>query len=288
MSCTVTRCYLYPLSLICWDSLLSFHLYHPCWIIILVTIRSVCLFVCFLVYSLLSCNNWRNPSKDIPRQFFHSILFTLDILQQFYFRFQSYLDQSQSGLYSYLEKLISSYSNWIQSPPEYDRVLFGGLLGSWFSFLQFSVSPFVGSASDVLGRKGPLISCLVGVSFAYLFWLCSSYSFTLFVISRTIAGLSKGNVSISTAVVADVSSESRRGKGMALIGMAFSLGFIVGPIMGATFSIYSKSLSSSSSFFFLPAFVSLSLSLINVLFVTIYFKESLPLDNRVSTCPLPQ
>ena len=106
-------------------------------------------------------------------------------------------------------------------------------------------------------------------------------------ISRTIAGLSKGNVSLSTAIVTDVSNEERRGKGMALIGMAFSLGFILGPVMGASFSVYSKSLSnwttsSSSAFFILPAAVSLTLSLINVFFVTFFFHESLPIENRVS------
>lgn len=54
----------------------------------------------------------------------------------------------------------------------------------------------------------------------------------MFLISRTIGGLSRGNIGLSTAVMADVLEPEKRGKGMALIGVAFSIGFIVGPTLG--------------------------------------------------------
>ena len=54
----------------------------------------------------------------------------------------------------------------------------------------------------------------------------------MFLISRTIGGLSRGNIGLSTAVMADVLEPAKRGKGMALIGIAFSIGFIIGPTLG--------------------------------------------------------
>lgn len=100
-------------------------------------------------------------------------------------------------------------------------------MGSWFSLLQYISMPVMGSLSDIYGRKPLLLMSLIGISISYLFWSFSSHLFSIFLIFRTIGGLSKGNISLSTAIVTDVSSESDRGKGMALIGISFSVGFIV-------------------------------------------------------------
>lgn len=105
--------------------------------------------------------------------------------------------------------------------------LFGGLLGSWFSLLQFITMPMIGSLSDVYGRRVLYLVCLMGISLSYLLWNLSSGYFSVFVLFRTLGGLSKGNISLSTAIVTDVSTEEKRGKGFALIGIAFSVGFIV-------------------------------------------------------------
>ena len=186
----------------------------------------------------------------------------------------------QSGLYSRMESAASGFTVWIQSPLEYEKVLFGGMIGSWFSLLQFLTTPFVGAMSDVFGRKIPLLICLSGVSFSYALWAVSHKSFLLFCMSRTIGGLCKGNVSLSTAVVTDVSGEKDRGKGMALIGIAFSVGFIVGPMLGAILSNMTH-IAGSSQFFAVPAVVALSLSVLNVVFTALRFTESLPLQHRV-------
>lgn len=109
----------------------------------------------------------------------------------------------------------------------YIEVLFGGLMGSWFSLIQYISMPIMGSLSDIYGRRPLMIISLIGISISYTFWSLSSHMFTMFLISRTIGGFSKGNISLSTAVITDVSSQSNRGKGMALIGISFSIGFIV-------------------------------------------------------------
>ena len=105
--------------------------------------------------------------------------------------------------------------------------MFGGILGSWFSLLQFVTMPLIGSLSDVYGRRIMYLSCLVSISLSYLLWVVSANYFSIFVLFRTFGGLSKGNISLSTAIITDVSTEEKRGKGFALIGIAFSLAFIV-------------------------------------------------------------
>lgn len=187
----------------------------------------------------------------------------------------------QSGIYSSLESAVSGFSDWIQSPGEYERVLFGGMIGSWFSLLQFLATPFVGAMSDVLGRKIPLLICLTGVTASYALWAFARKSFLLFCVSRTIGGLCKGNVSIATAVMTDVSGDKERGKGMALIGIAFSVGFIVGPMLGA---LLSNLTTHTATFCAVPAIVALSLSLLNLVFTGFRLQESLPPRDRVRRC----
>lgn len=184
-----------------------------------------------------------------------------------------------------MESAASCFTTWIQSPAEYEKVLFGGMIGSWFSLLQFLATPFIGSMSDVFGRKIPLLLCLIGVSVSYALWTVSHTSFLLFCVSRTIGGLCKGNISLSTAIVTDISGEKDRGKGMALIGIAFSIGFIVGPMLGALLSNVTRISGSSSDFFAVPALIAFSLSLLNIAFTAARFRETLPLDHRVRSLP---
>ena len=115
---------------------------------------------------------------------------------------------------------------------QFNSVLFGGLLGSLFSFLQFVASPMIGGLSDHFGRRPLLLLSTAGVAFSYALWVNAS-TFGLFVLARIIGGLSKGNVSLATAIITDVSTPKTRQKGMALIGIAFSIGFLVGPMVGA-------------------------------------------------------
>lgn len=104
-------------------------------------------------------------------------------------------------------------------------------------------------------------------------WALSSNLF-LFVLARFIGGISKGNVSLSMAIIADVCTMKHRGKGMALIGIAFSLGFIIGPLIGAGFAAWAKH--SSGQWFMYPAIFAFLLAVADLLFFVVYFKETLP------------
>ena len=135
---------------------------------------------------------------------------------------------------------VKSFGTLIGAPEEkFNSVLFGGLLGSLFSFLQFLASPLIGGLSDHFGRRPLLLISTAGVAFSYALWVNAS-TFGLFVLARIIGGLSKGNVSLATAIVADVSSPKTRQRGMAFIGIAFSIGFLVGPLVGAFFAVWAK------------------------------------------------
>ncbi|KAG0258941.1 hypothetical protein DFQ27_004371 [Actinomortierella ambigua] len=103
-------------------------------------------------------------------------------------------------------------------PPKMDIVLLGGALGSLFSVLQFVASPIIGKLSDLFGRRRVLLFSM------------------LLVLSRIIGGLSEGNVQLSIAVISDITTPATRSKGLALVGIAFAIGFTVGPALGAYFA----------------------------------------------------
>ncbi|PVU98903.1 hypothetical protein BB559_001173 [Furculomyces boomerangus] len=115
-----------------------------------------------------------------------------------------------------------------------DIVLLGGLLGSLYSILQCIVAPLFGRLSDRFGRKPILMFSMIGNLLWTILWMFSS-SFELFFLARIIAGISEANIQISTAIIADVSKPKDRAKQMALVGIAFSLGFTIGPMIGAYF-----------------------------------------------------
>lgn len=66
-----------------------------------------------------------------------------------------------NGLYAWLLKAVQGFQRLTGAPDRFASVLFGGALGSMYSFLQFLTSPIVGSLSDAYGRKPMLLICLV-------------------------------------------------------------------------------------------------------------------------------
>jgi len=204
------------------------------------------------------------------------LAFTL-ILPLFPALISHYREHDESGLFKLLEDKVDVFRVMVGAPIQFNTVLFGGFLGSLFSFLQFLASPIVGGLSDRFGRRPLMIATTIGISISYLLWVLSS-NFSIFVLARIIGGISKGNVSLSTAIVTDVSTPANRGKGMALIGVAFSLGFLFGPMIGAAFSMWGKT--QSGEWYMYPAIFALALSILDILYFVIFLKESLPPSHR--------
>jgi len=187
-----------------------------------------------------------------------------------------------NGIFS-LVNLISSFDS---QQMEFSKiVLFGGILGALYSFLQFIAAPIWGAYSDRIGRRPVLLYSLLGMIFSYLIWFFSG-SFTLLIISRIIGGIMGGNISTATAVVADITKVEERSKGMAIIGIAFALGFIIGPAVGGISSlidltVYFPSLKNYGvNPFSMPALIAFILSSINLFMVYFQFKETLPQEKR--------
>uniref|UniRef100_W5L4X3 Major facilitator superfamily domain-containing protein 10 n=1 Tax=Astyanax mexicanus TaxID=7994 RepID=W5L4X3_ASTMX len=189
--------------------------------------------------------------------------------------------QTGDSVYQSLQSIVDWFREIVGVPMEtkYNSVLFGGLIGSLYSLLQFLSSPVIGAVSDKHGRRPLLLLTTVGLIFSYILWAVS-HSFSIFLLSRVVGGLCKGNVSLCTAVVADLPCSKARSKGMAMIGVAFSLGFTLGPIMGAYFVL---KLANTELFYQGPAVLAVVFSTADLLFIFLMLPETLHKDSRGSS-----
>lgn len=107
-----------------------------------------------------------------------------------------------------------------------------GVLLASFSAMQFLFAPMWGRLSDRIGRRPVLMIGLAGSVVAYTGFAFAN-SFAILLASRIAAGIFGATIGTAAAYIADVTSAEERGKGMALIGAAFGIGFTVGPVIGA-------------------------------------------------------
>jgi MFS family permease len=119
-------------------------------------------------------------------------------------------------------------------------LIIGGIIAS-FSAMQFFFAPAWGRLSDRIGRRPVMLVSNLGASGSYaLFAVACSLNgaagLWMILVSRIFAGICGANLSVASAYIADISPPEKRSARMGLIGMAFGLGFIFGPALGA-FSI---------------------------------------------------
>ncbi|XP_041854311.1 major facilitator superfamily domain-containing protein 10 [Melanotaenia boesemani] len=190
--------------------------------------------------------------------------------------------QTGDVVYQSLQSIVDWFREAVGIPLEkkYNIVLFGGLIGSLFSLLQFLSSPVTGALSDRYGRRPLLILTTLGLMSSYGVWAVSR-SFSMFLLFRVIGGICKGNVSLCTAIIADLPCPKARNRGMAMIGVAFSLGFTVGPLMGAYFAISSRT--TGNVLYETPALLALAFSVADLLFIWLMLPETLAKDVKASS-----
>jgi MFS family permease len=193
----------------------------------------------------------------------------------------------QSGVLQWLLTHIESAARLLGNESHLPEVLFGGVISSLFSLLQFIFAPFWGGLSDKRGRRPVLLLTVAGTAFSYLLWVVSG-SFWLFLVARLVAGAFGGNLSVATAAVADVTTREQRSRAMGIVGAAFGLGLVTGPLLGA-FTARINLLDTHPSFaawginpFTVPALFSLGLSLVNLVWIARRFHETLPAERRGS------
>ena len=148
-----------------------------------------------------------------------------------------------------------------------------GAIVASYSLMQFVFSPFWGALSDRFGRRPLLILGLLGSSVSYvMFGLAGSVGVLL--ASRIVAGAMGATIPVAQAMVADSTTPERRARGMGMIGAAFGLGFIFGPVTGGLLSHYGYGV---------PGFVAAGLAGAATLAALFLLPETLPPERRVRT-----
>lgn len=163
----------------------------------------------------------------------------------------------------------SSHSFVLQGYSQSMQFFIAGLVASLFGLMQFIAAPILGELSDVYGRKRLLIlgvGVLAISQFIFGFGVAVA-SLTIILISRAVAGLAAANFSIAQAAIADITPPQERAKNFGLIGAAFGIGFIVGPLLGGWIAHFMNNAAA-------PFMVAGFLGIINLIFCVFFLPET--------------
>jgi DHA1 family tetracycline resistance protein-like MFS transporter len=147
-----------------------------------------------------------------------------------------------------------------------------GVLVSSYAAMQLLGAPVLGRLSDRFGRRPVLLLSIFGTFIGFLLLGFATTLWMLFA-SRLIDGITGGNISVAQAYISDVTDPKDRAKSLGLIGAAFGLGFIIGPVTGGVLSQWGYAI---------PAFVAAGLAFINLLLVFFWLPESLTPERRAA------
>ena len=146
------------------------------------------------------------------------------------------------------------------------------LLTVIYAAAQFVFAPILGRLSDRYGRRPILLLSVLGSAFGYYLFGVGGALWVLF-LSRLIDGITGGNISTASAYIADITPPSDRAKRFALLGVAFGLGFILGPALGGALSQISLAA---------PAYVAGTFSLLSAIAGFFVLPESLPSEQHTA------
>lgn len=145
-----------------------------------------------------------------------------------------------------------------------------GYFVSVYALMQLLMSPLLGALSDRFGRRPVLLVSLLGAGLDYIM-MAFAPTLTLLFIGRIISGLSGAGITVATSYIADVSDDSNRAANFGMIGAAFGLGFIFGPLIGGLLGSLGAHL---------PFLAAAALNLLNFAFGYFVLPESLPVESR--------
>ena len=147
-------------------------------------------------------------------------------------------------------------------------------IGGWLTFAyaitQFLFAPVIGNLSDKYGRRPIILISLFGFALDYLFLSVAPTIEWLFV-GRIIAGITGASITTASAYIADISTNENRTKNFGLIGAAFGLGFIIGPVIGGLLGQYGARV---------PFYAAAGLCLLNFIYGLFILPESLDKEHR--------
>lgn len=146
----------------------------------------------------------------------------------------------------------------------------GGWLTASYAITQFFFAPILGSLSDKFGRRPVLLGSLLGLGIDYIF-LALAPTLGWLVVGRVIAGITGASFGTAQAYIADITAPEKRAQSFGLVGAAFGVGFILGPIIGGFAAEFGLRV---------PFWVAAGLSLLNFMYGLIAIPESLPTASR--------
>lgn len=154
------------------------------------------------------------------------------------------------------------------------RALLMGLVSATYPIMQFFGAPILGALSDRHGRKPILILSLFGTLVGYILFGIGIINNSLFLLflGRAVDGFTGGNISIAQSAIADMTKPEERARNFGFIGMAFGLGFILGPYIGG--KLVDPSVVSWFSYS-TPYFFTAILTFLNILSLWFLFPETL-------------
>jgi len=147
---------------------------------------------------------------------------------------------------------------------------YGGWLMFVYAVMQFFCSPLIGNISDRFGRRPVLLFSLLVMAINYLVMGFAESLFLLF-LGRIVSGIGASTMSTCNAYMADVTPEDKRAQNFGLIGAAFGMGFVFGPVIGGFLGEYGSRV---------PFIAAGIISLFNLIFGFLVLEESLKTDNR--------
>ncbi len=146
-----------------------------------------------------------------------------------------------------------------------------GLLVASYAAVQLVGAPVLGRLSDKYGRRPVLLVSIAGTLAGFLMLGFARALWVLF-LSRIVDGITGGNLNVAQAYITDVTDAKGRARGLGMIGAAFGLGFIIGPVTGGVLSQWGYNV---------PAFAAAAMALINLVLVAFWLPESLPVEKRM-------
>lgn len=147
---------------------------------------------------------------------------------------------------------------------------YGGWLTFSYAITQFIFAPIVGNLSDKFGRRPILLVSLFAFSLDYML-LAFAPTITWLFVGRILAGITGASITTASAYIADISTSENRAKNFGLIGAAFGLGFIIGPVIGGLLGQYGPRV---------PFYAAAILCMLNFLYGYFILPESLEKENR--------
>ena len=168
--------------------------------------------------------------------------------------------------------VLPSLLREVANIPLADAALYGGVLVTAFAFMQFLFGPIIGALSDRYGRRPVMLISLLVMALDYLVMALAG-AFWVLLVGRMVGGIAAATQSTAYAFMADISKPEEKAARFGIIGAAFGMGFVLGPLLGGLLAEFGTRA---------PFYAAAALAAINLVFGYFVMPETLKPENRRS------